>query len=69
MRGIIKKQMKIISKSLEEYTDYCEKLKDILFYHENIISRINNPLSRTLQFRDERKLTVGISKKDILSDL
>jgi hypothetical protein len=69
VQGIIKKQMKIISKSMEEYTEYCEKLKGVPFYHENIISRINNPLSRTLQFRDERKLTIGISKKDIMSDL
>jgi TATA-box binding protein (TBP) (component of TFIID and TFIIIB) len=67
--GIIKKQMKIVSYTLADLHIYNEKKKDLCFFKEYIIKEINNPLSRTLQFRDERKITIGISKKDIMNDL
>lgn len=65
--GIIKKQMRMIFKSPEEYTTYAEKIQKIPYYTENIIKQINNPNARKLKFKDERKLTVGISKKDIMN--
>jgi hypothetical protein len=65
--GIIKKQMRMIFKSPEEYTVYAEKIQKIPYYTENIIKQINNPNARKLKFKDERKLTVGISKKDIMN--
>jgi hypothetical protein len=34
---------------------------------ENVIKQINNPQARRIKFKDERKLTVGISKKDIMN--
>jgi hypothetical protein len=37
------------------------------YYHEHVIKQINNPTARRIKFRDERKLTVGISKKDIMN--
>ena len=64
--GVIKKQIKIISKNKEEYIAYTLKLKEIKMYDEQIIKQIDNPLSRSIKFKDERKLTIGISKKDIL---
>lgn len=65
--GIIKKQIKIVSKTPEEFVCYSEKLKKIPYYIENIIKQIDNPDSRRIKFKDERKITVGISKKDVVN--
>lgn len=65
--GIVKKQIKIVSKSPSEYEEYKEKLKDIKYYKENIIKQIDNTSGRRIKYRDERKITVGISKKDIMN--
>jgi len=67
MNGIIKKQIKIVSKTPEEYTEYRKKLEGIQHYTEHVIKQIDNPTARRLKFKDERKLTVGISKKDIMN--
>ena len=64
---VVKKQMKIVSKSPEEYAELEEKLKTIPYYTQNIIKQINNPTARRIKFKDERKITVGISKKDIMN--
>ena len=63
----MKKQIKIVSKTPEEYEEYKKRLETIPYYQENIIKQIHNPGARTIKFKDERKLTVGISKKDITS--
>ena len=65
--GVIKKQMKIVSKTSEEYQEYRNKLVDIPYYTENIIKQIDNPSARRIKFKDERKITIGISKKDIMN--
>jgi len=65
--GIVKKQIKIVCNSKEEFDDYQEHLKNETFYNEHIIKQIDNPDARRIKFKDERKLTVGISKKDLLS--
>jgi hypothetical protein len=65
--GIIKKQMKVVSKTPEEYEEYKARLTDIPYYVENIIKQIDNPTARRMKFKDERKITVGISKKDIMN--
>ena len=65
--GVIKKQMKIVSKTPEEYEGYCKLLENNYYYTENVIKQINNPQARRIKFKDERKLTVGISKKDIMN--
>jgi len=67
MDGVVKKQMKIVSKTPEEYEEYRQKLEDVPYYVENIIKQINNPAARRIKFKDERKITVGISKKDIMN--
>lgn len=64
---IIKKQMKIVSKTIEEYNEYRQKLSNIEYYTEHIIKQVNNPLARRVKFKDERKITIGISKKDIMN--
>jgi len=65
--GVVKKQMKIVSKSKEEFDEYKAKLENIPYYTENIIKQIDNPAARRIKFKDERKITIGISKKDIMN--
>jgi hypothetical protein len=65
--GVTKKQIKVVSKTVEEYEEYKVKLKNIPYYIENIIKQIDNPDSRRIKFKDERKITVGLSKKDVIN--
>jgi len=64
--GVIKKQIKINSTTPEELDDIQKKLTKELYYDEQIMTSINNPNGR-IKFKDIRKITVGISKKDIMS--
>jgi len=64
---VVKKQMKIVSKSKEEFEEYQQKLLNVPYYIENIINQIDNPTAIRIKFKDERKITVGISKKDIMN--
>jgi len=65
--GVIKKQMKIVSKTPEEFEEYQTKLTDIPYFTENIIKQIDTTTGRRVKYKDERKITVGISKKDIMN--
>jgi len=79
--GVLKKQIKVVSKTEEEYQEYRKKIENIPFYREHIIKKIANPVvsqttekdeswfrvSRRIKFKDERKITIGISKKDIMN--
>jgi len=64
--GVIKKQIKFNSATVEELEAMQEKLKKEIYYEEHIITSINNPTGR-VKFKDIRKLSIGISKKDIMS--
>ena len=64
--GVIKKQMKFNSIKEEELTDIKERLKNESYYDEQIITSIINPTGR-IKFKDIRKITIGLSKKDIMS--
>ena len=64
--GVIKKQIKFNSATQEELDIMQEQLKKENYYEEQIITSINNPTGR-VKFKDIRKLSVGISKKDIMS--
>jgi len=64
--GVIKKQMKFNSTEKEEVDFIQYKIKDEPYYEENIIIHIDNPTGR-IKFKDVRKISIGISKKDILS--
>ena len=65
--GVVKKQMKIVSKSKEEYEEYQKKLENIYYYKDHVIKQIDNPTARRIKFKDERKITIGLSKKDIMN--
>jgi len=64
---VIKKQMKIVSNTKEEYEEYRRKLEGVSYYNENVIKQIDNPSARRIKFKDDRKITIGMSKKDIMN--
>jgi hypothetical protein len=64
--GVIKKQIKLNSKTPEELLEIQELLQKELYFEEHVMSHIENPGGR-IKFKDIRKITVGISKKDIMS--
>jgi hypothetical protein len=64
--GVIKKQIKFNSTMQSELDEIQENLSKETYYEEQIITNINNPNGR-IKFKDIRKITVGISKKDLMS--
>lgn len=64
--GVIKKQIKINSNTPNELGTIQELLKKELYYTEHVISHIENPNGR-IKFKDIRKISIGMSKKDMLS--
>jgi hypothetical protein len=64
--GVIKKQIKFNSKTADELAEIQEKLKREIYFEENVMSHIDNPNGR-IKFKDIRKITIGMSKKDIMS--
>ena len=64
--GVIKKQMKFNSTEKDELEFIQDKIKDEPYFEEHVITHIDNPSGR-IKFKDIRKISIGISKKDILS--
>jgi len=64
--GVIKKQMKFNSLSPEELTFIQDKLVDETYFEEHVITHIDNPSGR-IKFKDTRKISIGVSKKDLMS--
>lgn len=64
--GVIKKQMKFNSSCQEELDVIQSKLPKDIHTDEHIISRIVKPEGR-IKFRDVRKISIGLCKKDITS--
>ena len=65
--GVLKKQMRIVCDTKEQFNTYQEQLKTYSYYTEKIMKQIDNPKARKIKYRDVRKLTIGISKKDIMN--
>lgn len=63
---VIKKQMKFNSIEIEDLNYINNKLKSEKYYEEYVITHIDNPTGR-IKFKDIRKISVGVSKKDIMS--
>jgi hypothetical protein len=64
--GVIKKQMKFNSTACEELAYIETKLKEEKYFEEYIITHIDNPAGR-IKFKDIRKVSIGVSKKDLMS--
>ncbi len=63
--GIIKKQIKISINNSEESDKINEILKSCIYYKVFILNKIDNPNGR-IKYKDVRKISIGINKKDIL---
>jgi hypothetical protein len=66
INGVVKKQMKFNSDNISDLDFINDKLKNENYFEEHIITHINNPTGR-IKFKDTRKISIGISKKDIMS--
>jgi len=64
--GVIKKQIKYSSTSSDEVQYIEEQLKDVTCYEQQIIEHIENPEGR-IKYKDQRKISIGVCKKDLLS--
>jgi len=64
--GVIKKQMKFNSSTQEELDFIQNKFVDETYFEEYIITHIDNPTGR-IKFKDTRKISIGVSKKDLMS--
>jgi TATA-box binding protein (TBP) (component of TFIID and TFIIIB) len=64
--GVIKKQMKFNTSTPEELKFIQDKLQYETYFEEHVITHIDNPSGR-IKFKDTRKLSIGVSKKDLLS--
>lgn len=64
--GVIKKQIKYSSTFPHEVQYIEEQLKDVTCYEEQIIEHIENPEGR-IKYKDQRKISIGVCKKDLLS--
>jgi hypothetical protein len=65
VEGVIKKQIKSNTTTVEDFNLIQEMLTKETYYEEHIITSINNPGGR-IKFKDSRKITIGMSKKDIM---
>ena len=65
-KGVIKKQMKFNSATQEELDFIQDKLVGETYFEEYVITHIDNPAGR-IKFKDTRKISIGVSKKDLMS--
>lgn len=66
-QGIIKKIMKINSITEEEVEQLEENIKKQENINVDIISKVNSVTGKNVTFKDIRKITIGISKKDLIN--
>ena len=64
--GVVKKQMKFNTCTQEELDFIQNKLVDETYFEEYVITHIDNPTGR-IKFKDTRKISIGVSKKDLTS--
>ena len=64
--GVVKKQMKFNFVDEEDVLAMQEKLKCEDYYDDQMITHIRNPDGK-IKFKDIRKISVGVCKKDITS--
>tara|TARA_B100000424_G_scaffold270005_1_gene268294 strand:- start:5682 stop:6668 length:987 start_codon:yes stop_codon:yes gene_type:complete len=65
--GVVKKQMKFNSTTKSQVDEIIEKTNREQVTCTKIITQINNPTGR-ISFKDVRKISVGLCKKDILNN-
>jgi hypothetical protein len=65
VEGVIKKQIKFSTTERADYEEVMARIANELYCDNQEIEHIDNPEGR-IKFKDQRKISVGISKKDIL---
>jgi len=65
VEGVIKKQIKFSTTNKDEYEEIMERIRSEKCCDNQEIEHIDNPEGR-IKFKDQRKISVGISKKDIM---
>lgn len=65
--GVVKKQMKFNSNTPEEVAEILKHKTAYSYVDDYIISQIHNPESGRVKYKDIRKISIGICKKDITS--
>lgn len=65
--GVIKKQMRLVFDNKDDFKEYEIKRDREEYFTEKIMKQIDNPNARKIKFKDVRKITIGISKKDIMN--
>ena len=66
IEGVVKKQIKLNSSSQEELDSIKTFLDNENLIDQHIINSINKPEGR-IKFKDVRKISIGVCKKDIMS--
>jgi hypothetical protein len=69
LEGCIKKQAKITSASRDELNEVQNKLLREIYVEQHIVCHVDNPTSRNNKFKDTRKVSVGICKKDLTNKI
>jgi len=64
--GVVKKQMKFNNTSKSDVDEINKKIKEYEYIDNSIIQQIDNPNGR-VKFKDIRKISIGICKKDMIS--
>lgn len=64
--GIIKKEMKFNTFTKEELDDLLSNIQTEHYTNQHILTHIDNPTGR-IKFKDVRKISIGLNKKDLLS--
>ena len=64
--GVIKKQIKFNSDTKEQVEYIINKSKEYPYVNNYIMQHIDNPNGR-IKFKDVRKISIGLCKKDIIS--
>lgn len=65
VEGVIKKQIKFSTTDRCEYDAVMERISKERYYDNQEMEHIDNPDGR-IKFKDQRKISIGLSKKDIL---
>lgn len=65
VEGVIKKQIKFSTTERADYDEVMARIANERYCDNQEIEHIDNPEGR-IKFKDQRKISVGISKKDIL---
>jgi len=65
VEGVIKKQIKFSTTDRSDYAEVMARIANERYCDNQEIEHIDNPEGR-IKFKDQRKISVGISKKDIL---